>query len=139
MKIEDRHIRSSGEDAFISYGYKHFILRMLETTLKDLIKGDEVMKKAAKNWLDPVMGRDAPVKFEDCVVAMGFASRLDEIRRRCLTAPQEMLADVESALDSIVHTSPERKKADAETFETTFFSSGRDAFASVSRALFSHG
>ena len=83
--------RSLAVDAFMTGGYRKMLLRLLEGSVVDLMGADEVNQKAAKNWFDPVMGRDAGITFEDCVVALGAASMLEEIRQMALEEPAKLL------------------------------------------------
>ncbi len=83
--------RSLAVDAFMTGGYRKMLLRMLEGSVVDLMGSDEVNQEAAKNWFDPVMGRDAGITFEDCVVALGVASMIEEIRQMALQEPAKLL------------------------------------------------
>lgn len=85
-------------DAFTTGGYTLLCLRLIEQSLRDLRAKDEAIVAAAKTWFDPVMGRDAGVKFEDCVYSLGWASRVDAIRRMVVENPEKLLKAIEYAI-----------------------------------------
>lgn len=92
--------RDEAVDAFVTGGYRKMMLKLLEVSAADMMSSDEVLAKSARNWFDPVMGRDAPVTFEACIVVLGGASRIDDIRQRALQNPKEFLSQVKDLLQS---------------------------------------
>lgn len=131
----DRAKTSDNVDAFMAVGWRRLVLRMFEVSLQDMIKGNEEEQKAARDWFDPVLGRDAGVSFADCVLAMGMASRIDAIREKALKNPREMLADVESAINSIATDGVLRPREDSVPVGLKVDS---EAVVNIQRAMFGH-
>jgi hypothetical protein len=135
-KVHIDHVKTDDNtDAFMTVGWKRLVLKMFEISLRDMIGGDEVEQKAARNWFDPVMGRDAGVTFKDCVFAMGMASRIETVRQKALTHPKEMLADIEAAINSMSVEGVLRPREDTPPAGLQV---DAEAIGSIQRAMFGH-
>lgn len=130
----------TGVDAFMAGGYRNLVLKLFEINLRDLLSKDPVLAKEARDWFDPVAGRNAAITFEDCVFVMGWASVIERARALALSDPAKMLADFQFALQSIaregVILAP---RASAEVGDQSA-SKGVDVdtLGSIQRAMFGH-
>lgn len=136
-KVHLDHVKvtDSDIDAFMTVGWKRLVLKMFEISLRDMISGDEVEQKAARNWFDPVMGRDAGVTFADCVFAMGMASRIEAVRAKALNEPKVLLADIEAAINSMAVEGVARPREDSAPVGLQV---DGEAIGSIQRAMFGH-
>lgn len=135
-KVHLDHVKTNDKtDAFLAVGWKRLVLKMFEISLRDMISGDEVEQKAARNWFDPVMGRDAGVSFSDCVYAMGMASRIESVREKALANPRQMLEDIEAAINSMAVEGTARPREGAAPVGLQV---DGEAVGSIHRAMFGH-
>lgn len=132
----DRVKTKDQSDAFMTVGWRRLVLKMFEVSLRDMVKGDEAEQQAARNWFDPVKGRDAGVSFSDCVFALGMASRIEAVRAKALNEPKQMLKIIESEINSMAVEGTERPR---EGSAPAGLQIDGEAVVSIQRAMFSHG
>jgi hypothetical protein len=129
-----------GYDAFMAGGYRNLVLKMFELNLRDILSKDPVLAQEARDWFDPVAGRNAAISFEDCIYVMGWASVLEEARSLALNDPQKMLVQFHSALQSIYREG--LTQGPRETEETAASPAAKridaDTLSGIHRGVFGH-